>query len=50
MPEEKVQSIIEEKLNVTPGASPTMSEKSSKSNEIKLEVKDKTSEDSTYKE
>lgn len=50
MSKEKVQSIIEEKLNVTPGASPTMSEKSSKSNEIKLEVKDKTSEDSTSKE
>ena len=41
MSKEKVQSIIEEKLNVTPSASPSASTKSEESNQIKIEIKDR---------
>ena len=41
MSKEKVQSIIEEKLNVTPSVSPSASTKSEESNQIKIEIKDR---------
>jgi hypothetical protein len=40
MSKEKVQSIIEEKLHVSPTASPSLSLKSSKSNDITLDIKE----------
>tara|TARA_X000000950_G_C13822486_1_gene622508 strand:+ start:258 stop:1385 length:1128 start_codon:yes stop_codon:yes gene_type:complete len=44
MSKEKVQSIIEEKLNVTPAVSPSSSITSNKSNQIKIEIKDKSNQ------
>ena len=40
MSKEKVQSIIEEKLHVSPTASPSLSVKSTKSNDITLDIKE----------
>ncbi len=50
MSKEKVQSIIEEKLNVTPSVSPSASTKSEESNQIKIEIKDRDKSQKKKKE